>query len=164
MPPYSFFFFSSELKRTADTERTNLVGLYEKSCDVSWLSASDGGVGLSLWYLWMAPGLWEGSEGGSESLVQVRSFWRGVADSFQPLKACCQLGSGSVWESNLKRIELVTCDNIHPAREPEDHINNVRFIRPRCGSNYERPCWERAGIGQQACCCCYCCCFFPSVI
>lgn len=61
----------------------------------------------------------------------------------------CQPGCGLVWESNLGRIEHVTCDNVHPAWEPEDHIDNVRFIRPRRGSNYEQPCSARAEIGQQ---------------
>lgn len=61
----------------------------------------------------------------------------------------CQPGCGPVWESNLGRIEHVTCDNVHPAWEPEDHIDNVRFIRPRRGSNYEQPRSARAEIGQR---------------
>lgn len=129
-----------------------------------WLSACDGRVGISLLYLWMASGLRKGgreTEGGSDgpagtlsllsdvTLVQVCSIWRGIADSFQTPESRCLLGCGLVWESNLGRIEHVTCDNVHPAREPEDHIDNVRFIRPRRSSNYEQPCLARAGIGQQ---------------
>lgn len=136
---------------------------------MSWLSACDGRVGISLRYLWMAPGLWKGGRetergrdgpAGTLSLlsdvtpVQVCSIWRGIADSFQTPESRCQPGCGLVWESNLGRIEHVTCDNIHPAWEPEDHIDNVRFIRPRRGSNYEQPCSARAEIGQRL--------FFPS--
>lgn len=124
------------------------------------LSACDGRVGISLWYLWMASGLkgdgererWtcrnsitsEWCHSGSGVLRLRRRRWFISAPESR-----CQPGCGLVWESNLGRIEHVTCDNVHPAWEPEDHIDNVRFIRPRRGSNYEQPCSARAEIGQQ---------------
>lgn len=125
---------------------------------MSWLSACDGAVGISLLYLWMASGLWKGgreTEGGSDgpagtlsrlsdvTLVQVCSIWRGITDSFQTPESRCHPGCGLVWESNLGRIEHVTCDNVHPAWEPEDHIDNVRFIRNGHSSNYEQTCESR---------------------
>lgn len=122
---------------------------------MSWLSACDGRVGISLRYLWMASGLWKGGtsrnsitsercHSGSGVLRLSRRLWFISAPESR-----CQSGCGLVWESNLGRIEHVTCDNVRPAWEPEDHIDNVRFIRPRRGSNYEQPCSASAEIGQQ---------------
>lgn len=132
---------------------------------MSWLSACDGESGyitaVFMNGLRSVERRYVGREGGSDgpagtlsllsdvTLVQVCSIWRGIADSFQTPESSCQLGCGLVWESNLGRIEHVTCDNVHPAWEPEDHIDNVRFIRPRRSSNYEQPCLARAEIGQQ---------------
>lgn len=73
--------------------------------------------------------------------LQVRRPWFISAPQSR-----CQPRCGPVWECNLGRIEHVTCDNVHPAREPEDHIDNVRFIRLGRASNYEQP---SAEIGQR---------------
>ena len=138
---------------------------------MSWLCACDGRVGISLRYLWMASGLWKGGreterggEGGRRrerwtGRNSITSEWCHSGSGVLRLRrrrwfisapeSRCQPGCGLVWESNLGRIEHVTCDNVHPAWEPEDHIDNVRFIRPRRGSNYEQPCSARAEIGQQ---------------
>lgn len=121
-------------------EKANLVGVDEESSDV----CRESGYITAVFMNGLrsvegdGPAASERCHSGS-GVLRLRWFIRAP-------ESCCQPGSGPVWESNLERIERVTCDNVHPAREPGDHIDNVRFIRPRRGSNYEQPCSARAEL------------------